>query len=132
MIKPGTTTQISAGLLVAVVCIMVQARCWPYKNERDNYSAALANFEVFLVMMTALLLQGEGREEFDEENLGYVLITVNLMTVVLFVVWTAVQVFMERSEDEVNLKGSLKGSLKGGLKKEESGLEMQSNPMNKA
>jgi len=56
------------GMLVSGLAVVVQAKMWDFLNERDNVLALVANCEIYLVMMTALLMKrgrgGRGGAEF--------------------------------------------------------------------
>ena len=70
------------------MAVVVQAKTGAFLNERDNVQALVANCEIYLVMMVALLMKRSGdMPEGEEELLGGILIAVNVLVVAMFFFW---------------------------------------------
>ena len=85
VIQPGSSTQLSVGMLMSGAAIVICCRLWPYENERDNYLSVLSYVQIFLLMLCALVIKNQdlASDSFDKENLGYVLICGNILVLVV-------------------------------------------------
>ena len=109
LIKPGGEGQLVAGMLLSFAGALGQCFFWPYKSDRDKVLATLANVQIFLVMMVASVLRGEGGgEEVGEEGLGGLLIALTVLNVLVFLFWGWVAAFQAaKEEDATGAEGHL-------------------------
>ena len=102
LIEPGSSTQLSVGMLISLAAAFAMMGLCPYSNDNDNSLSVLSYVQISLVMMCGLVLKSrdlvESESSFDKENLGYVLITVNVLLLVPAVVLGVVQ-FIRQEED---------------------------------
>jgi len=85
LIEPGSSTQLSVGMLIAFTATLVMNTLHVYNSDSDNKLSVLSFIQIFLVMLAALVLKGEEMadgESFDKEYLGIVLIAVNVLVLV--------------------------------------------------
>jgi len=90
------------GMMIAGGAIVVTSKLGPYENERDNNLSILSYIQIFLVMMCALVLKTQdlaASDSFDRENLGYVLIGVNILVLLSAVALVVVQFWRSTEED---------------------------------
>ena len=102
LIQPGSSTQLSVGMMIAGGAIVVTSNLRPYENERDNNLSILSYIQIFLVMMCALVLKTQdlaASDSFDKESLGYVLIGVNILVLLSAVALVVVQFWRSNEED---------------------------------
>jgi len=102
LIQPGSSTQLSVGMMIAGGAVVVTSKLGPYENERDNNLSILSYIQIFLVMMCALVLKTQdlaASDSFDRENLGYVLIGVNILVLLSAVALVMVQFWRSTEED---------------------------------
>ena len=110
-IKPGTITQLAFGMLLSLCGIMVYCYASPYVNTRDNLLQIMSNLQIFLVMLTALVLKyrpNQVVDSFDEKGLGVLLIILNVLGVFSLVVFGAFKFIVPKTTDETkNRKSTL-------------------------
>jgi hypothetical protein len=135
-IDPGTDTQLAAGMVMSMLAIVVFCLCLPYCTQRDNLLAVLTNIEIFLVMLTAMVMkrdkekasasasaseeEDEG-EDFDDKYLGTVLIVLNALNLLIFAGWGYVRFGMEEERKSVKATSAFK--VRTGSSKSDSGGE---------
>jgi len=110
LIKPGSGTQLAAGMVITLAALVGSAYLKPFLYKRDNALYILTNVEIFLVLMTGLLMKlwkasslaGDDVSDFDASQLGIVLITMNvlLVLVVLFICIVQIIVVKQEAEEE--------------------------------
>ena len=108
-IKPGTITQLAFGMLLSLCGIMVYCCSMPYNNKRDNLLQILSNLQIFLVMLTALVLKYRPRQDvdsFDEKGLGVLLIILNVLGVLSLLVFGAFKLIIPKTAEEIKNRGS--------------------------
>ena len=103
LIETGSSTQLSVGMLISLAAAFAMMGLRPYENDNDNSLSVLSYVQISLVMMCGLVLKSqdlvESESSFDKENLGYVLIAVNVLLLVSAVVLGVVQ-FIRQGEDD--------------------------------
>jgi len=116
-ISPGSTLQLGAGILMTVVGLCVYCLCMPYIEIKDDILGVLTNFQIFLVMLTALVMKVSGGEG---KSVGMFLIVLNVLTGVVLLGFGAMQVYsykVDFENNETSGSGLAMGVLKGKKKK---------------
>jgi hypothetical protein len=80
-IKPGTISQLAVGMLISMCGAVCYSWSMPYRNKSDNALQVLANFQVFVVMLSALVLKyrPSSADTIDQRSMGFLLIFLNLL-----------------------------------------------------
>ena len=89
LIEPGSSTQLTVGMLISFAAIMMMMGLRPYESNHGNNLSVLSFIQIFLVMLCGLVLKSQdlaSSKSFDKENLSYVLITVNVLVVVMAII----------------------------------------------
>jgi len=124
-ISPGSTLQLGAGILMAVVGFGVYCLCMPCIETKDDILGVLTNFQIFLVMLTALVMKVSGGEG---KGVGVFLIVLNVLTGVVLLGFGAMQVYSYKVDFENNRTsgaGLALGVLKGKKKERESAGDVE-------
>jgi len=123
LIEPGSSTQLSVGMLISLATAFTMIIIRPYENDNDNSLSVLSYVQISLVMMCGLVLKSqdlvESESSFDKENLGYVLIAVNVLLLVSAVVLGAIQ--FKRSGEEDYQSDNVFALAKQGMKSARGG-----------
>ena len=112
LIEPGSSTQLSVGMLISLGAAFAMITLRPYDNDNDNTLSVLSYIQISLVMMCGLVLKSQDlveSESFDKEILGYVLIAVNVLVLVTAVVLAVIQFKRSGEEDYSGFKKKLMG-----------------------
>jgi uncharacterized membrane protein len=128
-VKPGSFTQLSAGLLMSIAYVVCISNLHPYVESRDNCIAILTGCQLVLVFMTAMFMKFQaeavGGDDYDGVGMGAILITSYVATFVLFLVWAFVQKDdLEKSTNAVAAK-TIKNFSKAVISGKSSSLEMR-------
>jgi hypothetical protein len=108
-----------------VFATMVYCWCRPFIENKDNILGVLTNFLVLLVMLTALLLKHNNKEENDaEEGIGGFLIFMNVLCVVVFVVFGVAQAYSYKHDFDNDAK-TTKGLALGTLTRQATGDDIE-------
>jgi hypothetical protein len=130
-ISPGSYVQLASGICMAAVSMVCFALCEPYVEGKDNALAILTNAQIGLVLLTALVLKGNGEKGGNaEEGVGALLLALNAMCVVLFVAGAVLQMRIYRDDTVQGKRGEVGTAvavLKGGGKRKsmETGKEKE-------
>jgi hypothetical protein len=93
LVVDGTTTEISVGVIVAVLSICVYMHTLPYKLDRDYKLAVFAQLSIFFTLLEGLVLKAGVAEKdgYSTEALGVVLILINCLVIAFALVqmWEA-------------------------------------------
>ena len=106
--------------MMAVVGFGVYCLCMPCIETKDDILGVLTNFQIFLVMLTALVMKVGGGEG---KGVGVFLIVLNVLTGVVLLGFGAMQVYSYKVDFENNKTsgaGLALGVLKGKKKERES------------
>jgi len=131
-ISPGSTLQLGAGILMTVIGFGVYCLCMPYVEIKDDILGVMTNFQIFLVMLTALVMKVGGGEG---NGVGVFLIVLNALSLVVLVGFGIMQVYSVSADGVSGKKsenGLAMGVLKGGRKEsgeEEVAIDMKENPL---
>jgi len=118
LIEPGSATQLSCGMMMAIAGMLVSSWYMPYLEKRDNVLSTLSYVQIFFVMLCALVLKSqEFAEGVDKEGLGVVLIIVNAFLLIITVVTVVVNFFGQMDEDYESDNSKLSGTLMNMFKK---------------
>ena len=128
LIEPGSSTQLSVGMIMTFAAVMVGCWCRPYENEADNMLSILSYVQIFFIMLCGLVLKNQDliqNDGFDKKNLGLVLIGVNVLVLTLAIA-LAILGWL-RSNDEDYESSNVISMMKKGVKsaKNKSGLSKQ-------
>ena len=88
-IDPGSNVQLASGIVMTVGGILVYGITMPFTAMKDSFLAILTNIQLFLVMLTALVLKNNQAntsqgDSYGEEGIGILLITLNVLCVLVF------------------------------------------------
>ena len=122
-ISPGSDVQLASGIVMTFGGTMVYCICMPFSELKDNILGILTNAQIFLVMLTAMVMKHNAGGE-GEEGVGVLLIFMNLLCVLVFVGFGVVQAFSYKHDFNNNKKseaGLAMGVLKGNKKKRDEG-----------
>jgi len=118
LIEPGSSTQLTVGMLISLAAAFAMMGLRPYDNDNDNSLSVLSYVQISLVMLCGLVLKSqdlvESESSFDKENLEYVLIVVNVLLLVSAIVLGVVQ-FIRQGEADYE-SGSVFALAKRGMK----------------
>ena len=95
-IRPGSYTQLSAGLLMGIAYVVGVSNLHPYVEQRDNIVAILTGCQLILVFMTASFMKfnlnsSALEDEYDLQGMGVVLICSYVIIFCLFFAWAIYQ-----------------------------------------
>ncbi|GMI03344.1 hypothetical protein TrLO_g13981 [Triparma laevis f. longispina] len=93
-IRPGSFTQLSAGLLMSIAYVVGISNIHPYVETRDNVVALLTGLQLILVFVTASFMKYDVTEDgskYDMNGMGVILIVSYVMIFILFLVWAIYQ-----------------------------------------
>ena len=124
-ISPGSTLQLGARILMTVVGWCVYCLCMPYIEIKDDTLGVLTNFQIFLVMLTFLVMKVSGGEG---KGVGMCLIVLNVLLGVELLGFGAMQVYSYKVDFENNNPsgaGLAMGVLKGGKKERKSAGDVE-------
>ena len=103
LIKPGSATQLSVGMIMTIFGMLLS--CWyhPYDARRDNVLSTLSYVQIFLVMLCALILKSrEAGDEYDRWALGFVLVLGSAMVLVVGACLAIINFQHQQSEEGEN------------------------------
>ena len=121
LIEPGSATQLSCGMMMAIVGMLVSSWYMPFLEKRDNVLSTLSYVQIFFVMLCALVLKSqEFAEGVDKEGLGVVLIIVNAFLLIITVVTVVVNFFGQMEEEYESDNSKLSGTLMNMFKKKDA------------
>ena len=129
-ISPGSTLQLGAGILMTVIGLCVYCLCMPYIEIKDDILGVMTNFQIFLVMLTALVMKVGGGEG---TGVGIFLMVLNALAGVVLVGFGCMQVYSVYRDGVAGNRSSssLAMGVLGG--KKEHGdvieVEMKENPL---
>jgi hypothetical protein len=115
IIEPGSIKQLAAGLFMTLVVIILMCIFTPYNSARDNIMSIICGFEIFMVIMVALILKAkrdsiptgigfdstEYVESLEETRLywGNTLIILNALNMFVFFVWVSHALYWKYASD---------------------------------
>jgi hypothetical protein len=104
-IDPGSDVQLAVGIVTTFCASMVFVGCTPYAETKDNVLGVLTNAQIFLVMLTALVMKRNGSGGEDERGVGGLLIALNVLCVVVFVAFGVVQAKIYKADFDESKTG---------------------------
>jgi hypothetical protein len=113
-ISPGSDVQLASGIVMTVMGTMVYCTCLPFIDLKDNVLGVLTNLQIFLVMLTAMVMK-HNPKGVGEEGVGALLIVLNALCVIVFVTFGLAQAYaykVDYNEDSKSGTGLAMGVLK--------------------
>ena len=136
-ISPGSDVQLASGIVMTFAGTMVYVGFMPFLEAKDNVLGVLTNAQIFLVMLTAMVLKHN--ETDGEEGVGALLIILNAICGLIFVWLGLVEASLHKKDYDDNAKGEaaqaldvvigeLGGSREGGKETKED-VELVERPL---
>jgi hypothetical protein len=122
-ISPGSDVQLASGIVMTFGGTMVYCICMPFSELKDNILGILTNAQIFLVMLTAMVMKHNAGGE-GEDGVGVLLIFMNVLCVLVFVGFGVVQAYSYKHDfdnDKQSEAGLAMGVLKGNKKNRDEG-----------
>lgn len=84
-ISQGTTFQAYCGCGVAFCFAILQWKLWPYKSLSDNYLKAITEAQIFIILLTSVVLRTDlGDDALDANSYGVILTAATLVSPIMW------------------------------------------------
>ncbi|GMH90277.1 hypothetical protein TrST_g7328 [Triparma strigata] len=115
-IKPGSFSQLVAGLMMNILYFGLLCQANPYNDNRDNSIAVLSTLQIIVIFIASMLMHASklfSEDGYDAEVMGVLLIVSQAIIIVLFLAWA----FYQKDDMSTSSNGMAIKSLKGSKKK---------------